>query len=269
MCVRAQTTSCPASLSHRTASPGKSSSMRNSMPTGFQCERANVTTRSDFSTSLASNRHAAMSSRVTPGWFWAFCCLVQPDAMSSTIFSTANLVPLMTAFPPRTPGPKPILSCQCIVAVPLSKRACVPTTSFYRSWSTHCVPASAARGNGSCRKPYYPQIPGLFVVSTAVEHHRGTIQFGDSPLGGASFRLAFPRSQDRLLREQAGRSSVAERPRFFPSELKPVPVTRATRTGCFCPISVNDTIQPKSSAAAGSPTGSIQSRFSDALSSCR
>ena len=62
-----QTTSCPASLSHRTASPGKSSSARNSMPTGFQCELANLTTRSDFSTSLASNRHAAMSSRVTPG----------------------------------------------------------------------------------------------------------------------------------------------------------------------------------------------------------
>ncbi len=34
---------------------------------------------------------------------------------------------------------------------------------------------------------------GLFVVSTAVDNHRGTVEVGESLLGGASFRLAFPR----------------------------------------------------------------------------
>jgi len=38
---------------------------------------------------------------------------------------------------------------------------------------------------------------GLFVVKTAVENHRGTITIGRSPLGGAEFRIAFPRATDR------------------------------------------------------------------------
>jgi signal transduction histidine kinase len=43
---------------------------------------------------------------------------------------------------------------------------------------------------------------GLFVVSTAVENHRGTVEIGDSPLGGAVFRLTFPRSKDRPRRRE-------------------------------------------------------------------
>ncbi len=34
---------------------------------------------------------------------------------------------------------------------------------------------------------------GLYIVKTTVEHHRGTIEVGRSPLGGAEFRLTFER----------------------------------------------------------------------------
>ncbi len=33
---------------------------------------------------------------------------------------------------------------------------------------------------------------GLYVVTTAVENHRGTVTVGRSPLGGAEFRIVFP-----------------------------------------------------------------------------
>ncbi len=34
---------------------------------------------------------------------------------------------------------------------------------------------------------------GLFVVQTTVANHRGTIEVGRSPLGGAEFRITLPR----------------------------------------------------------------------------
>lgn len=36
---------------------------------------------------------------------------------------------------------------------------------------------------------------GLFVVSTTVDNHRGTIEVGESPLGGAAFRISLPRAK--------------------------------------------------------------------------
>ena len=36
---------------------------------------------------------------------------------------------------------------------------------------------------------------GLFVVRTAVENHRGTVSVGESPLGGAEFRISLPRRE--------------------------------------------------------------------------
>jgi nitrogen-specific signal transduction histidine kinase len=38
---------------------------------------------------------------------------------------------------------------------------------------------------------------GLFVVRTAVENHRGTLEVGRSPLGGAEFRIRLPRQSPR------------------------------------------------------------------------
>ncbi len=35
---------------------------------------------------------------------------------------------------------------------------------------------------------------GLYIVKTTVDHHRGQIKIGSSPLGGAEFRLTFPRA---------------------------------------------------------------------------
>ena len=35
---------------------------------------------------------------------------------------------------------------------------------------------------------------GLFVIRTTMHNHKGTVSFGDSPLGGAEVRLSFPRA---------------------------------------------------------------------------
>jgi PAS domain S-box-containing protein len=44
---------------------------------------------------------------------------------------------------------------------------------------------------------------GLYVVKTAVENHRGQVTIGRSPLGGAEFRVRFPRAEGSAVREQA------------------------------------------------------------------